>query len=117
MNIDADHEGQLQRASYDDVVQQAPGVGDEDERIHSPDNAAWVDSLKQERDDLSTRRWLYLLILLVLIAEQAMAVRLSHHARAEDLELHAPTAAAAVARGGTAPPVVVEPPTEPAPVG
>jgi hypothetical protein len=116
VNVDADHEGQLQRASYDDVVQQAPGVGDEDERIHSPDNAGWVDSLKQQRDDLSTRRWLYLLILLVLIAEQAMAVRLSHHARADDLELHAPTAAAALAKGGTQLPPPVEAPAEPAPV-
>jgi hypothetical protein len=103
VNIDAEREGQLQRASYDDVVQQSPGAGDAKERIHSMDDSSWVDTLKQEKDDLSTRRWLYLLIVLVLIAEQAMAVRLSHHARAEDLEAHAPTAAAAYAHG-TAPP-------------
>ena len=116
VNVDADREGQLQRASYDDVVQQAPGAGDENERIHSPDNSAWVETLKQERDDLSTRRWLYLVILLVLIAEQAMAVRLSHHAKAADLEAHAPTAAAVFAHGTPVTPAAAAAPPEEAAV-
>ncbi len=112
VNMDADHEGQLQRASWDDVVQLAPGIGSEKEKIHSPDDSSWVESLKQEKDDLSTRRWLFLVIVLVLAAEQAMAVRLSHHARSEDLELHSPTAAAAFAKG--APPMTTEAAPEPA---
>ena len=110
LNIDADHEGQLLRASWDDVVQQAPGIGNDKEKIHSPDDSSWVDTLKQDKDDLSTRRWLYLFIVLALVAEQAMSVRLSHHARSEDLEMHSPTAAAAFAKGSH--PVAAEAPAE-----
>ena len=71
--------------------------------IHSADDSSWVNLLKQKRDDFSTRRWLYLFILLVLIAEQAMAVRLSFHTRPEDIELHAPSAASAYSHGVPAP--------------
>jgi hypothetical protein len=67
--------------------------------VHSPDDTTWVSALKQRRDDFSTRHWIYLLIMLVLIAEQAMAVRLSFHTRPEDVETHAPSAAAAYAHG------------------
>ncbi|MBX9623293.1 MAG: BatA domain-containing protein [Gemmataceae bacterium] len=88
-NLDAAREGDLRRANGDDLAQYAPNVP-----VHSPDDATWVSELKQKRDDFSTRRWLYLLILLVLIAEQAMAVRLSFHTRPDDLELRAPSAAA-----------------------
>jgi hypothetical protein len=97
-NVDAAREGDLRRAARDDLAQQAPNVP-----VHSPEDTAWVNALKQKRDDFSTRRWLYLFILLVLVAEQAMAVRLSRHTRPEDVELHAPSAAAAFARG-TPPP-------------
>jgi hypothetical protein len=97
-NLDAAREGDLRRAARDDLAQQAPNVP-----VHSPDDTAWVNALKQKRDDFSTRRWLYLFILLALIAEQAMAVRLSRHTRAEDVELHAPSAAAAFARGSAPP--------------
>lgn len=106
-NVDASREGDLRRAARDDLAQQAPNVP-----VHSPDDTAWVNALKQKRDDFSTRRWLYLFILLALIAEQAMAVRLSRHTRSEDVELHAPSAAAAFARG--APPTAAAPAEEPA---
>jgi hypothetical protein len=105
-NVDSAREGDLRRAARDDLAQQAPNVP-----VHSPDDTAWVNALKQKRDDFSTRRWLYLFILLVLIAEQAMAVRLSRHTRAEDIELHAPSAAAAFARG--MPPPAAAPAEEP----
>lgn len=98
-NIDTAREGDLRRVGRDDLSRMAPKAA-----VHSPDDASWLDNLKQKRDDLSTRRWLYLLILIVLILEQAMAVRLSFHAKAEDLEAHAPSAAAAFAHG-TPPPV------------
>jgi hypothetical protein len=106
-NIDAAREGDLRRASGDDLAQYAPGVP-----VHAADDTAWVNQLKQKRDDFSTRRWLYLLILCVLVAEQAMAVRLSFHTRPEDLDAHAPSAAAAFARG--APPQVAVAEPEPA---
>ncbi|HEX4610004.1 MAG TPA: BatA domain-containing protein, partial [Urbifossiella sp.] len=107
-NVDAAREGDLRRAARDDLAQQAPNVP-----VRSPEDTSWVNALKQKRDDFSTRRWLYLFILLVLIAEQAMAVRLSRHTRAEDVELHAPSAAAAFARG-SAPAAAAAPAAEPA---
>lgn len=107
-NVDAVREGDLRRAIKDDLAQLAPNVP-----IHSADDSSWVNLLKQKRDDFSTRRWLYLFILLVLIAEQAMAVRLSFHTRPEDIELHAPSAASAYAHG-TPVPVAAESAPEPA---
>ena len=106
-NIDAAREGDLRRASADDLAQYAPGVP-----VHAAEDTAWVNQLKQKRDDFSTRRWLYLLILLVLVAEAAMAVRLSFHTRADDLATQAPSAAAAFNR---ATPLV--PSAEPEPAG
>ena len=106
-NIDAQREGDLKRASSQSLNEIAPNVP-----IHSAEDSSWVNQLKQKRDDFSTRRWLYLFILLVLIAEQAMAVRLSFHTRPEDLDLHAPSAASAY-HHGTAMPVAVEAAPEP----
>jgi hypothetical protein len=103
-NVDATREGDLRRAARDDLAQQAPGVP-----VRSPDDNSWVSALKQKQDDFSTRRWLYLFILLALVAEQAMAVRLSRHTRPEDAELLAPSAAAVFARST---PVVAEAPAE-----
>jgi hypothetical protein len=97
-NVDSTREGDLKRAIKDDLVQLAPNVP-----IHSAEDSSWVNQLKQKRDDFSTRRWLYLFIFLVLIAEQAMAVRLSFHTRPEDIELHAPSAASAYAHGTAVP--------------
>jgi aerotolerance regulator-like protein len=97
-NIDTAREGPLQRAKGTDLDDQAKGA-----EIHSSDDTGWLDTLKQKQTDLSSGRWIYLLILLVLVCEQAMAVRLSHHQRPEDLEAFAPSAAAAFAHG-TPPP-------------
>jgi hypothetical protein len=100
-NIDAQREGDLRRVHRDDLTQQAPGA-----EVHSPDDPTWLEGLKQKQTDLSSNRWIYLIILLVLIAEQAMAVRLSYHTRPEDLELLAPSAASAYTHG--APPATSE---------
>jgi hypothetical protein len=108
-NLD-EREGDLRRVMKDDVTQQAPGAA-----LHSPEDTGWMDELKQKQSDLSSNRWIYLIILLVLIAEQAMAVRLSFHTRPEDLELHAPTAASAFHRGAPpAPSTAAESEPEPA---
>lgn len=109
-NVDSIREGDLKRAIKDDLSQLAPNVP-----IHSAEDSSWVNALKQKRDDFSTRRWLYLFILLVLIAEQAMAVRLSFHTRPEDIDLHAPSAASAYAHGTPAPNIAAAEP-EPAAV-
>lgn len=107
-NIDTAIEGDLRRANADDLRNLAKGA-----ELHSPDDSAWLDALKQKQTDLSSGRWIYLVILLVLIAEQAMAVRLSHHARPEDLEAFAPSAAAVFARATAAAPTA-ETASEPA---
>jgi hypothetical protein len=113
-NVDAQREGDLRRVHRDDITQSAgKEVG-----VHSPDDPGWLDELKQKQTDLSSNRWIYLIILLVLVAEQAMAVRLSYHTRPEDLELHAPSAASAFSRGAPPTPTVAEAePTQPAGVG
>jgi hypothetical protein len=98
-NPDANREGDLRRANTDDFLQvtnKAP--------LHNTEDLSWIDTFKQKPSDYSSRRWLYLLILLVLIAEQAWAVRISYHTKPEDLENLAPSAAAAFAHHTTAPP-------------
>ncbi|MDY3558353.1 BatA domain-containing protein [Gemmata sp. JC673] len=89
-NVDAMREGDLRRANTDDLAQwtnKAP--------IHNTEDLSWLDDFKQKPSDMSSRRWLYFLLLLVLIAEQAWAVRMSYHTKPEDLEALAPSAAAA----------------------
>ena len=91
-NIDAAREGDLRRANTDDLnalTGKAP--------IHNIEDLAWLDDFKQKPTDLSSRRWLYVVLLLLLIAEQAWAVRMSYHTRPEDLDTLAPSAAAAFA--------------------
>jgi hypothetical protein len=72
-NVDTPAEGDLRRASRDDIQSAAPGSV-----LHSP-GSGLADVLRERRSDLSESPWLFLLILLVLLAEQAMAVRLSYH--------------------------------------
>jgi hypothetical protein len=74
-NLDTPREGDLRRAGRDDVARVAPAAG-----VHSPDDDGWIDELKDKRTDLSEAGWLFLVFLLVLITEQAMAVRLSYTA-------------------------------------
>ena len=76
-NVDALAEGNLSRANSDDITQisKAP--------LHTatdPDDAYKTSLLKKKRD-LSENPWIYFVILMVLIFEQAMAVRLSFHTR------------------------------------
>jgi len=91
VNIDAFHEGDLQRASSDDIAQQSPGV-----EIHAPDETDWIDKLKNKKTDLTELGWLFLAFILVLMIEQAMSVRLSYHADADALANQSPSAAAAM---------------------
>jgi hypothetical protein len=72
-NVDTAAEGDLRRATRDDIESAAPGA-----QLHSP-GSGLADLLKEKKSDLSESPWLYLIILLVLVAEQAMAVRLSYH--------------------------------------
>ncbi|QJW93531.1 BatA domain-containing protein [Frigoriglobus tundricola] len=103
-NVDALNEGDLRRANTDDVAGQTGKVP-----LHNAEDLGWIDDLKQKPSDLSSGRWLYLLILLVLVAEQAWAVRTSYHSRPEDLEALAPSAAAAYTHHTPPTPVAGEP--------
>ncbi len=98
-NVDAAREGDLRRANTDDL-----GTWTNKAPLHNTEDLSWIDDFKQKPTDLSSRRWLYLLILLLLIAEQAWAVRISYHTRPEDLEALAPSAAAAFAHHTTVTP-------------
>lgn len=93
VNLDVPAEGDLRRANTDDVLAQAPGG-----QLHPPDETDWLDKLKNKKTDLSEMGWLFLFIFLVLVAEQALAVKLSYHAGQETMAEHAPSAAAAMRR-------------------
>jgi hypothetical protein len=72
-NVDTAVEGDLRRVSRSDLEAAAPGA-----KLHSP-GSGLAELLRERRSDLSESPWLFLLLLLVLVAEQAMAVRLSYH--------------------------------------
>jgi hypothetical protein len=76
-NVDAIAEGNLSRANSDDITQisRAP--------LHTASDAddEYKKVLQAKRKDLSENPWLYFIMLVVLVLEQAMAVRLSFHAR------------------------------------
>jgi hypothetical protein len=96
-NLDALAEGDLRRANTDDLASQTNKTP-----LHNTADLSWVDEFKQKPSDLSSGRWLYLVILLVLIAEQAWAVRVSYHAKPDDLAALAPSAAAVYHTTGAA---------------
>jgi hypothetical protein len=72
-NVDTVNEGDLRRASRSDLESAAPGA-----KLHSP-GSGLADILRERRSDWSESPWFFLILLLVLVAEQAMAVRLSYH--------------------------------------
>ena len=76
VNVDAIAESNLARANTDDMTQIARGAS-----VHTQSDDTYKDKLIARQRDLSENPWLYFIILLVLIFEQAMAVRLSFHTR------------------------------------
>jgi hypothetical protein len=75
-NVDP-REGDLRRAARDDLERTAPGA-----KLRTP-GSGWAAELADRRSDLSESGWLFLLFLLVLLAEQALAVYLSFHLRGD----------------------------------
>jgi Aerotolerance regulator N-terminal len=102
INPDSEREGDLRRTNSDDFTTTAHGA-----ELHTPAED-YERTFEQRPTDLSSGRWIYLVILLVLIFEQAMAVRLSYHRQPEDLAAFAPSAAAAMAGRTVAPPTESE---------
>jgi|GEM_PF-439673 len=79
INIDANHEGDLRRARRDLLELPQAGVGQGKAVLARPGDGS--DSMLEPPRDTSETWWIYLIILLVLIGEQAMAVYCSHHAK------------------------------------
>ena len=76
-NVDVAAEGNLLRANTDDVTQVARAP------LHTATDDKLTDALLARKRDLSENPWFYFVMLLTLIAEQAMSVRLSFHAKTE----------------------------------
>ncbi|OWK44313.1 BatA domain-containing protein [Fimbriiglobus ruber] len=93
VNLDAAHEGDLRRVSRDDVSVLAPGV-----ELQSPDDPEWAKAFRNKQSDLSETIWLFLILFLLLVAEQTLAVRLSHHSTGTEVDAIAPSAAAVIHR-------------------
>jgi hypothetical protein len=66
-------ESDLRRAPRDELERAATGV-----RVRNP-GTGWGTELANRQNDLSESPWFYLLFLAILVAEQALAVRLSYH--------------------------------------
>jgi hypothetical protein len=105
--VDAANEGDLRRENTDELAKHTNKAP-----LHNTVDLAWIDDLKQKPTDMSSGRWIYLLLLLVLIVEQAWAVRISYHTKPEDLEALAPSAAAVYAHSTTATPGAIGEPAE-----
>jgi hypothetical protein len=77
-NLDGIAESNLKRADRDDLT----AVAGNNLQLHKPGDGNYENLLKLKKSDFSESPWMYLIFLLVLIAEQAMAVRLSFHTAA-----------------------------------
>lgn len=72
-NLDPD-EGDLRRASVDDLDRATHGAPLQSPDTQEPDSFTWQSSLSESP-------WFYLVFLIVLVLEQALAVHLSYHVR------------------------------------
>jgi Aerotolerance regulator N-terminal len=85
-NVDTTREGALQRVSSDDLDRNLVGKAPKD-RIRVTGANAPGQLLVPKKDDFSESPWLFLILLLVLVAEQALAVHLSFHLKNTENEL------------------------------
>jgi hypothetical protein len=72
-NVDT-NESDLRRAAQEDLERLAGA------KVRTP-GSGWAAELAERQNDLSESAWLYLLILVVLVIEQALAVHLSFHVK------------------------------------
>ncbi len=85
-NVDTQNEGPLQRVSQDqldkELIRQLPeGMI----RVETPDSIS--DDMVEPRKDFSESPTLFLMFLIILVAEQALAVHLSFHMKGSENEL------------------------------
>ncbi len=90
-NVDTTAEGELRRATRDDLERNPPNAPRERGKItlYTPKSADYLTSLTQHQSDASESPWLFLVMLLVLVAEQALAVHLSFHLKGAEAQLPA----------------------------
>lgn len=72
-NVDTAAEGDLRRATRDELAAAVPGM-----QLHTP-GGDLATIMKDRQSDWSESPWFFLVLLGVLVAEQAMAVHLSYH--------------------------------------
>ncbi len=82
-NVDTDGESDLRRAGWAELEKLGT--------VHTAEPGAYNDTFKRS-SDFSESPWIYLVFLIILVAEQAMAVHLSFHLR--ESEAQAPVRAA-----------------------
>jgi hypothetical protein len=89
-NVDTLAESNLVRADRTLLIDRVKAAeGDPGVRFYTLGSDQFSD-LEQDQRDLSRGPWLYLLFLLLLIAEQALAVRLSYHVKSAETMTPAP---------------------------
>jgi hypothetical protein len=76
-NVDA-RESDLRRAAKEDLERGASGV-----QVRNP-GSGWAAELANRQHDLSEWPWFYLVFLVILVAEQALAVHLSFHLKGSE---------------------------------
>ncbi len=77
-NVDTENEGDLKRASKESV-ERSGGAGERGRVMLVTPDMGLREHVAPKRKDASETPWLYLVILMVLIVEQALAVHLSFH--------------------------------------
>lgn len=88
-NVNTPKEGKLQRVSYDEIDKNLIRATQRPEAIRFEGPFASAEELINRQTDLSESPWFFLIFLLILVAEQALAVHLSFHLRGSEGELPA----------------------------
>jgi hypothetical protein len=78
-NLDTTNESDLRRATRDELERAASGV-----ILHRPESTTLREQLNDRQTDLSESAWFFLVFLIVLVVEQALAVHLSFHLKGNE---------------------------------
>jgi hypothetical protein len=87
LNVDTENEGNLQRVARELLDKDLEGAPAETVKMYGPFD--WGTALIDRQTDFSESPWFYLIFMMILVAEQALAVHLSFHLR--DTEATLPT--------------------------
>jgi hypothetical protein len=98
-NVDTAAESNLRRASKEALTSSGKSTGSAGQVLLFDSQNPNIEVFRERQADLSESPWLYLLFLLILVVEQALAVHLSFHLKGQDaaapVSSPAPSAAAA----------------------